>query len=203
MNRIIRYATPKQEPRKLVVPEEESAGTVYETIEWFSRRYGSAELPTSPDQAIDLKMSQVVNLHNLEGVTNLQTMRELMAKIKKDIDIMNLDNGAPNVHLAKVGADWVAINGHHTIMAYMLCGKTEIRQLPYLVIEDSQTGEISTDEILAVFNQYSSQIDPQHWQDTVLDWAAPAGHQLTSRIQHNMGELTEAFLKRYGTELGL
>lgn len=203
MNWVIRYSEPEKEAWQVTAPTELSAQNIYKALEWFSQHFPN-ELPNPrPDKVADIDLTTTINLHNIEGVTNVQTMRELIGKIKKGISIYNLDNGAPNVYLAHVGNQWVVINGHHTIMAYLMCGVTKIAEIPYAIIENNTTGDISETEILAVFNEHATNVSPSQWQNVALDWSAPSGKQLTNRVQKNMGELTAAFANRYGNELGL
>ena len=203
MNWIIRYSEPEEKAYQVTAPTELSAQNIYKALEWFSKHYPN-ELPNPrPDEPVDIDLTTMINLHNIEGVSNVQTMRELIGKIKNGKSIYNLDNGAPNVHLAHVGNQWVVINGHHTIMAYLLCGVSKVANLPYAIIENDTTGNISETEILAVFNEHSTRVVPTRWQDVALDWSAPSDQQLAKRVQKNMGELTSAFANRYGNELGL
>ncbi|MCR4277549.1 MAG: hypothetical protein NUV80_05840 [Candidatus Berkelbacteria bacterium] len=203
MNRIIRYGEPDKGAWQVVVPKEISQQNIYKALEWFSQQFPDKLPEPHQDKYAVINLSTMVNLHNIEGVSNVQTMRELVGKIKNGKNIYNLDNGSPNVHLAHVGSQWVVINGHHTIMAYLLCGATKVAQLPYAIIGNGPTGDISEDEILSVFNDHATKVRPNEWQDVVLDWSAPSDQQLTARNQKNMGELTSAFVNRFGSDLSL
>lgn len=203
MRRIIRYGDPREGAWKITAPDEVSKASIYRTIEWFSQAYQNHQLRPSPDQSANIDLSTIINLHNIEGVNNIQTMRELTDKIRRNQSIYNFDNGLPNVHLAKVGHQWVVINGHRTLMAYILCGRTKIAQLPHLIIENETTGDITEQELVAVFGEHVSEVDPDHWQAVVLDWSAPRDRQLVPRAQKNMGELTRALADRYGAGLNL
>ena len=203
MSWVIRYSEPNKGAWQVTAPVEVSKQNIYKALEWFSGHFPNDLPEPRPDNAVDIDLATLVNLHNTEGVSNVQTMRELIGKIKNGKSIYNLDNGAPNVHLAHVGGQWVVINGHHTIMAYLLCGMIKVAQLPYAIVENDITGGISETEILAVLNEHTTKVLPSQWKDVVLDWSAPADQQLTSRVQKNMGELVVAFANRYGNELGL
>ncbi|MDP3992763.1 MAG: hypothetical protein Q8Q05_00925 [bacterium] len=203
MNWTIRYSEPEKGAWQVTAPAELSAQNIYKALEWFSQHFPDQLPKPYSDKPVDIELATTINLHNVEGVSNVQTMRELTGKIKKGISIYNLDNGAPNVHLAHVGSQWVVINGHHTIMAYLLCSASKVAELPYVIIENDTTGDISETEILAVFNEHAANISPNNWQNVALDWSAASEKQLTNRVQKNMGELTAAFANRYGNELGL
>lgn len=203
MNWIIRYSEPEKGVWQVTAPTELSAQNIYKALEWFSQHFPNQLPDPRPDKLANIDLTTTINLHNIEGVSNVQTMRELIGKIRNGKSIYNLDNGAPNVHLAHVGNQWVVINGHHTIMAYLLCGVSKIAQMPYAIIENNTTGDISETEILAVFNEHATKVSSNQWQEVALDWSAPSEKQLTIRVQKNMGELTAAFANRYGNELGL
>lgn len=197
MAELIHYLTPESGAWSYVIPSELGTESIYKKIDWFASSYKTLQGTGDKDEAVNLMLSEIVNIHNLDGVSNIQTVRELVAKIKRGIEIVDLKSGISNIQLVKIGGQFVAINGHHTLIAYMFCGAKAVTDVPYLLLGDQTTPE----EFLVVFGHHAPKINPEDWQQSVLNWAAADDQQVEPRRQKNMGELFKAFADTYQDQL--
>ncbi len=85
----------------------------------------------------------------------------------------------------------VLFNGHHTVMAYLATGSNYPDEVPHLIVHNGKR-RVADREILVFFGTHSKELTPSDWKDYVINWQAPADHQLCRRVQGSVGELFDS-----------
>lgn len=166
--------------------------TFYQAIDYFVQHVDQKGWTTNPDAGFKLPMEQLTTLHNDTGLSTLKTVQEMTEKLSRQIPIVNLATGLPNVHILAVWpGKYVIVNGHHTILAYQQMAQADWSKIPYVIVEDKEQTYFNPQELMCAFNQLASQIKPEDWQQYSINWRVGQGI-LEPRRQKNMAELFTA-----------
>ena len=87
--------------------------------------------------------------------------------------------------------EWILFDGHHSLLSYMIAGRTYLHEIPHLVIEDENC-HVNDKEILIFFGTHSKKLNNSNWRKYVINWQAPKDRQLCKREQNNMGEFLDS-----------
>ena len=172
--------------------------TIYDTLEQFKKEIDSKIKETIKEIKKPILLREIINLHNDNGIKNVNQIKTMVKKIKSGKQILS-PNGLPNIQLVKtVQSEWILFDGHHSLLAYMITGKTFLHEIPHLVIEN-ENYHVNNQEILIFFGTHSKKIDNSNWRKHVINWQAPEKNQINKRKQNNMGELLKSINKFYTT----
>ena len=170
--------------------------TIYDTVEQIKKEIGSKIKESIKEVKEPVLLREIINLHNANGIKNVNQIKTLAKKIKSGKPIL-APNGLPNIKLVKtVQSEWILFNGHHSLLAYMITGKTFLHEIPHLVIEDENC-HVNNQEILIFFGTHSKKLNDSNWRKHVINWHAPKKNQLCKRKQNNMGELLDSIYEVY------
>ena len=99
--------------------------------ELFKKNY------TMGNFAVDkVRLQNIVNLHNREGVRQLEVVNQMKRDIDRGKHILQND-GLPNVKMVhSKNRGWVLFDGHHTVLAYMSAGIRTLAELPFVAISE-------------------------------------------------------------------
>jgi hypothetical protein len=173
------------------VPFIKKSNTVYDTVDQFEKELGSKIKDTIQEVQEPVLLREVINLHNVNGIKSMNQIRTMIQEIKSGKDIISL-SGLPNIKLVKTRhSEWILFDGHHSLLSYMIAGRTYLHEIPHIVIED-ENGHVNDKEILVFFGVHSKKINDLNWRKYVINWQAPKERQLCKREQKNMGELFDS-----------
>jgi hypothetical protein len=167
------------------------SNTIYDTVDQFEKELGSKIKETIKEVKEPVLLREVINLHNINGIKSMNQIRTMVKEIKSGKDILS-PNGLPNIKLVKTQqSEWILFDGHHSLLSYMIAGRTYLHEIPHFVIED-ENGHVNDKEILVFFGMHSKKINESNWRKYVINWQAPKERQLCKREQNNMGELLDS-----------
>ncbi|RLI36724.1 hypothetical protein DRO66_05090 [Candidatus Bathyarchaeota archaeon] len=175
---------------------KKKSDTIYDTVEQFEKELGSKIKETIKEIKKPVLLRDIINLHNINGIKSINQIRTMVKKIKSGKDILS-PSELPNIKLVKTQkSEWILFDGHHSLLSYMIAGRTHLHEIPYLVIEDEK-GYVNDKEILVFFGMHSIQLTDSNWKKYVINWQAPKERQLCKREQNNMGELLDSISSFY------
>ena len=170
--------------------------TIYDTVEQYKKEIDSKIKETIKEVKEPVLLREIINLHNVDGIKNVNQIKTMVEKIKSGKQVLS-PNGVPNIKLVKtVQSEWILFDGHHSLLAYMITGRTFLHEILHLVIE-SENCHVNNQEILIFFGTHSKKLDASNWRKYVINWQAPKKNQLCKRKQNNMGELLDSINKFY------
>ena len=162
--------------------------TIYDTVEQFEKELDSKIKETIKEVKKLVLLREIINLHNINGIKSMNQIRTMVKQIKSGKDILS-PRGLPNIKLVKTKqSEWILFDGHHSLLSYMIAGRTYLHEVPHFVIEN-ESGYVNDKEILIFFGIHSKILNDSDWRKYVINWQAPKEGQLCKREQKNMGEL--------------
>ncbi len=165
--------------------------TIYDTVEQFEKEFGSKIKETIKEVKKLVLLREIINLHNINGIKSMNQIRTMVKQIKSGKDILS-PRGLPNIKLVKTKqSEWVLFDGHHSLLSYMIAGKTYLHEVPHFIVEN-ENGHVNDKEILIFFGIHSKILNDSDWRKYVINWQAPKEGQLCKREQKNMGELLDS-----------
>ncbi|MHA1456327.1 MAG: hypothetical protein ACTSR5_10160 [Promethearchaeota archaeon] len=171
------------------------SNTIYDTIDHAIDQYekglGSKIKETIKEVKKLVLLREIINLHNIDGIKNMNQIRTMVKLIKSGKEILS-PRGLPNIKLVKTKySEWVLFDGHHSLLSYMITGRTYLHEVPHFVIED-ENGHVNDKEILIFFGIHSKELNDSNWRKYAINWQAPNERQLCKREEKNMGELLDS-----------
>ena len=165
--------------------------TIYNTIEQLEKEIGTKRKEKIKKVKKPVLLREIVNLHNINGIKNINQIKIMVKEIKSGKHILS-SNGVPNTKLVKtVHSKWILFDGHHSVLSYMIAGRTYLHEIPHLVIQNENC-HVNNKEILIFFGTHSKKLNDSNWRQYVINWQAPKDEQLCKREQNNMGELLDS-----------
>jgi len=172
------------------------SNTIYDTVDQFEKELGSKIKETIKEIKKPVLLRDIINLHNINGIKSINQIRTMVKKIKSGKDILS-PSELPNIKVVKTQqSEWILFDGHHSLLSYMIAGRTHLHEIPYFVIED-ENGYVNDKEILVFFGVHSNKLNDSNWRKYVINWQAPKEKQLCKREQNNMGELLDSISSFY------
>ena len=166
------------------------SSTIYNAMAQFEKENGSKLTEKIKKVKKPVLLREVINLHNINGIKNLNQIKTMVKQIKNGKDILS-PRGLPNIKLVKTKqSEWILFDGHHSLLSYMIAGRKYLHEVPHFVVENS-SGYVNDKEILIFFGLHSSKLHDSNWRNFVTNWQAPREKQLCKREQNNMGELID------------
>ncbi|MCK4383046.1 MAG: hypothetical protein KAW66_07120 [Candidatus Lokiarchaeota archaeon] len=166
------------------------SSTIYNAMAQFEKENGSKLTEKIKKVKKPVLLREVINLHNINGIKNLNQIKTMVKQIKNGKDILS-PRGLPNIKLVKTKqSEWILFDGHHSLLSYMIAGRKYLHEVPHFVVENS-SGYVNDKEILIFFGLHSLKLDNSNWRNYVINWQAPREKQLCKREQKNMGELID------------
>jgi len=167
------------------------SNTIYDIVDQYEKGLGSKIKETIKEVKKLVLLREIINLHNLNGIKSMNRIRTMVKQIKSGKDILS-PCGLPNIKLVKTKQlEWILFDGHHSLLSYMIAGRTYLHEIPHFVIED-ENGHVNDKEILIFFGMHSKKLNDSNWRKYVINWQAPIERQLCKREQKNMGELLDS-----------
>jgi len=187
--RLVRFITVNPNGKlsqfKVVVRSSEK-DSIYEAVRQAEERILSADLISSgkiPRYPID----KILSLHNAEAI-DTGRVREMARKTKHGEPILQ-KNGLPNIKLVRLhGGCLLAFDGHHSLLAYRAAGKTDVGQVPHLLVT-SPNGIVRFKDIQDFFGQYRAKVTKENWQSWSLNWFRKPPAQLERKKERTIGDL--------------
>jgi len=162
--------------------------TIYDTVKQFEKELGSKIKETIKEVKNLVLLREIINLHNINGIKSMDQIRTMVKQIKSGKDILS-PRGLPNIKLVKTKqSEWILFDGHHSLLSYMIAGRTYLHEVPHFVIEN-ENGYVNDNELLIFFGIHSKILNDSDWRKYVINWQAPKEGRLCKREQKNMGEL--------------
>jgi len=172
----------------LKVHLKKKSNTIYDTVEQIENEIGSKIKKTIKEVKNLVFLREIINLHNIEGIKIMNQIRSMVKQIKSGKEIL-MPRGLPNIKLVKTkNSEWILFDGHHSLLSYMIAGRTYLHEIPHLIVEN-ENGHVDDKEILIFFGIHSKILTDSNWRKYVINWQAPKEGQLCKREQKNMGEL--------------
>ena len=107
--------------------------TIYDSVEQYKKEIGSKIKETIKEVKKPILLREIINLHNVNGIKNVNQIKTMVKKIKSGKQILS-PNGLPNIKLVKtVQSEWILFDGHHSLLAYMITGKHFYMKSPILL----------------------------------------------------------------------
>ena len=127
-------------------------------------------------------LREVINLHNNNGIKDLDQIKLMVKEIKSGKDIIS-KNGFPNIKLVKTqNSEWVLFDGHHSLLSYMITGRTYLHEVPHIIVQN-ENGYVDDNEIHVFFGKHSGKLSESNWRQHVINWQASEEKQLCIRIK--------------------
>ena len=124
--------------------------TIYNTMAQFEEKIGSKLIETISEVKKPVLLREVINLHNIKGIKNMNQIRSMIKQIKNGKDILS-PRGLPNIKLVETKhSEWILFDGHHSLLSYMAVGRKFLHEIPHFVVE-SKNGYVNDKEILIFF----------------------------------------------------
>jgi len=166
--------------------------TVYDVVDFFEKSTLSGEIKLRTEKIRErIILRDVVNLHNKDGIKNIQQIKKMIQQIESEKEIL-CPSRLPNIKLVKTKRDeLVLFDGHHSMLAYMYAGRKYLDEVPYLIVVNEE-GYVNDNEILVFFGQHSNRLKGGGWRDHAINWQAADDKQLCRRVQKNLGELFDS-----------
>ena len=172
----------------LKVQLKNKRNTIYDTVDQFVNEIGSKIKKTIKKVKKLVLLREIINLHNINGIKSMDQIRTMVKQIKSGKEIL-AQRGLPNIKLVKTKySEWILFDGHHSLLSYMIAGRTYLHEVPHLIVEN-ENGHVNDKEILIFFGIHSKILNDSDWRKYVINWQAPKEEQLCKREQKNMGEL--------------
>ena len=180
----------------LRVHPKNKSKTIYDTVDQFEKELGSRIKKTIIEVKEPVSLREIINLHNINGIKSMNQIRTMVKEIKSGKDILS-PSGLPNIKLVKTEqSEWILFDGHHSLLSYMIAGRTHLHEVSHLVIEN-ENGHVNDKEILIFFGAHSRKLNDSNWRKYVINWQAPKERQLCKREQNNMGDLLDSINALY------
>ena len=175
-----------------------SAKDIYKAVNFFEKSIFSSKIKLKIEKICKkIPLRKIINLHNKEGIKDIQQIKCMIQKIKSEKDILH-PSRLPNIKLVQTKEnELVLFDGHHSILAYMSAGRKYLHELPHLIVVNEE-GFVNDKEVLIFFGQHSSKLKGSDWRNYVINWQMPIKKQLCKRVEKNTGELFDlikSFLK--------
>ena len=162
--------------------------SIYDTVDQFKNEIGSKIKKTIEEVKKLVLLREIINLHNSNGIESIDQIRTMVKQIKSGKEILS-SRGLPNIKFVKTKySEWVLFDGHHSLLSYMIAGRSYLHEIPHLIVEN-ENGHVNDKEILIFFGIHSKILNDSDWRKYVINWQAPKEGQLCKREQKNMGEL--------------
>jgi hypothetical protein len=160
----------------------------YMAVETFKHAAVIEDAFVTREVNVRINLRDIVNLHNCDGIKDIPQIKQMKKKVDSGRHFLQKYE-IPNIKLVRTKTgEIILFDVHHSMLAYMSCGKTYLDEIPYLFVSRTD-GTISNEDILAFFGNHSYKIKPDEWKKYVVNWQAAQAYQLCLRIQNNMGEL--------------
>ena len=171
-----------------------SINRIYEMVNYFEKNIFSDKIKFKTEKTSDNNLLKaVINLHNRDGIKDIQQIRKMIQQIDAGKDILH-PSELPNIKLVKTkNNEFVLFDGHHSLLAYMFVGRKYLYDVPHLIIMNPK-GYVTDNELLVFFGPVAHKLKGLDWRDYCINWQAPKERQLCKRIQRNMGELLKSIL---------
>ncbi|MFX0070919.1 MAG: hypothetical protein ACFFAO_07500 [Candidatus Hermodarchaeota archaeon] len=172
----------------LKIPLKNKSSTIYNTVDQFESEIGSKIKMTIKEVKKLVLLREIINLHNTNGIKGMDQIRNMVKQIKFGKEILT-PSGLPNIKLVKTKySEWILFDGHHSLLSYMIAGRTYLHEVPHLIVEN-ENGYINDKEIIIFYGIHLKILNESDWRNFVINWQAPKEGQLCKREQKNMGEL--------------
>ena len=171
--------------------------TIYETVSYFAREaFPKLKNELTHTKASEkVRLGDIVNIHNDDGIKNIEQIRKMTRAIESGKHIFSL--GIPNVKLVKTKAkELLLFDGPHSMLAYMNAEKKYLEEIPHMIIEDEDKGYIDDKDIVVFYGEHAKAIRNHEWKEYVINWQAVKEKRLCRRVQRDMGELFCAIKSR-------
>jgi len=172
-------------PRKEIIysfEKEVSVENIYQAVELIEQekieRIKFDKKSKEDEKENKNLLGSIINLHNKEGINNLEIIESMITCIKQGKDIFE-NKIWPNIKLVQVKEGVILFDGHHSLLSYMVIGKKYLWEIPHILVSNCTDSEIKI-----VFGKLNGD-----WKKEVVNWQAPLGKQLCIRKEKNMGEL--------------
>lgn len=184
-----------QHTYEVYITDKQKNLTMYDCIKFLTKEYYNKRKLCRFYMVPRLFLTKIINLHNTDGIQDLSRIRFLLSVLKNGKELF-MENGLPNIKLVitKLG-EYVVFDGHHTLIAYMIAGRTLLSQVPHIIVNNSKSGFVTDEEIHVFFGEHASRLQHTDWRKYVLNWQAPKESQLCLRVQRNMGELFQSLVE--------
>ncbi|MFW6190539.1 MAG: hypothetical protein ACOC49_02715 [Candidatus Bipolaricaulota bacterium] len=174
----------------------ETRDDIYGLVEEFRKgRFSElAEEDFSVSEARNpMALENVINLHDGDEIGVRVDIGEMVKRVESGREVLMTD-GFPNVKVTKTKREeLVLFDGHHTLLAYMMTGRSYLCQVPHLLVTDVGGAGFDDREILAFFGDHAEKLKGEDWREFTISWTKPEDEQLKSREYCDMGELLEGF----------
>ena len=172
----------------LKVHLKNKSNSIYDTVDQFKNEIGSKIKKTIVEVKKLVLLREIINLHNINGIKSKDQIRTMVKQIKSGKEILS-SCGLPNIKFVKTKySEWVLFDGHHSLLSYMIAGRSYLHEIPHLIVEN-ENGHVNDKEILIFFGIHSKILNDSDWRKYVINWQALKERQLCKREQKNMGEL--------------
>ena len=193
ITRIVRAIYPNKEEEYV---ELHSCCNVYNSVEAFREAIKSKrEKPY-----MEIPLSRLINLHNADGIKNMDQIKGMIEQIRSNRDILESD-GLPNVKIIRtIEGDYVLFDGHHSLLAYMYTGVQYLHELPFLFVDNIQ-GYTPDNDIHVFFGPHGERLGSEDWRNYCINKRYPFHEQLCERIQKVMKDLFNSLKGQLGVSL--
>ncbi|MBS3787464.1 hypothetical protein KGY79_04610 [Candidatus Bipolaricaulota bacterium] len=180
-----------------IVQKEED--NVYSIVEKFRREVfpGITDEDMREEVVRDkVLLSQVITLHNAAEIRSRSVSVSGMRKKIESGEHVLMSDGLPNVKIAKTRTDeLVCLDGHHSLLAYMMSEIKYLHEVPHLMVTDHSGGGLKEEKFHAFFGEHAKKLTGSDWRNYTISWTNPPERQLEDRKQDNMGELLSELLE--------
>jgi hypothetical protein len=179
---------------KFIINTNDREISIYNAVSRFEKCILTEPIIKTQKQRVyeKIELKNIINLHNHTGIRNYNQIKSMISDIKSNKEILQ-DNKIPNIKLVKdILGKWVLFDGHHSMLAYMQCGKTFLFDVPHLIVAHEDFDFVVDEQIHIFFGIHASRLKNKDWRHYVINWQEVEEKQLCYRLQKNMGELLDA-----------
>ena len=163
---------------EVCIQDRDNEYTVYDSVKQLIKEYHAGKKPCQHDMAPRIPLMQIINLHNTDGIQDLSRIASMLSDIDEGRDLF-MENGLPNVKLVISGeGEYVLFDGHHTLLAYMIAGRTLLSQVPHIIVTNTGSTFVADEEIHVFFGEHAPKLRHRDWREYVINWQAPNEHKI-------------------------
>ena len=100
------------------------------------------------------KLKNIVSFHNDDGIKDIHQIKRMADAITSGEHILSRE--VHNIKLVKTWEEQLLLfDGHHSILAYIITGRTYLEEIPHLMVIDKANGYLNDQDISVFYGEHA------------------------------------------------